>query len=84
MGKININIKSGSIERKKVAVGIDLGTTNSLVAYVEDGGNNSQIIPIRGRYTVPSIIHFNDDNLPIVGSGQKSIYQILLREQYIV
>ncbi len=71
MGKISINIKSGSIERKKVAVGIDLGTTNSLVAYVEDGDNNSQIIPIRGRNTVPSIIHFNDDNLPIVGEWAK-------------
>ena len=71
MGKISINIKSGSIERKKVAVGIDLGTTNSLVAYVAEGDNNSQIIPIRGGNTVPSVIHFNENNIPSIGEWAK-------------
>ena len=37
MAKIPINLKEGNIERDEIIVGIDLGTTNSLVAYIKDG-----------------------------------------------
>ena len=71
MAKISINIASGSIEKKKVIVGIDLGTTNSLVAFVPKGDENAQIIPVRGNNIVPSVIHFDVHNIPAVGAFAK-------------
>jgi len=67
MAKISINIASGSIEKPKIVVGIDLGTTNSLVAYVPKGSQHAQIIPVRGNSIVPSVIHFDAHDLPAVG-----------------
>jgi molecular chaperone HscA len=62
MALISINLKTGSVEDEKdVIVGIDLGTTNSLVAYIKDG------LPVcvageNGKNTlVPSILHFNTE-----------------------
>lgn len=41
-------------------VGIDLGTTNSAIAYVDDG--ESEIIRTpQGNYTTPSVVQFRDD-----------------------
>lgn len=38
MAKISINLKTGGVEHEnEVIIGIDLGTTNSLVAYMKDG-----------------------------------------------
>ena len=34
MGKIAINIATGSLQQPEIIVGIDLGTTNSLVAII--------------------------------------------------
>ncbi len=52
-------------------VGIDLGTTNSLVAYVDDGGN-PQIIPdSRGGRMVPSVVHYSAHRGLIVGDEAK-------------
>ena len=34
MSKISINISTGSIQKEEMIVGIDLGTTNSLVAII--------------------------------------------------
>lgn len=67
MGKININIAKGSLEKPKVVLGIDLGTTNSLAAYVPKGESSAEVIPIRGNETVPSVIHFNDKDFPEIG-----------------
>ena len=67
MAKISINIASGSIEKPKIVVGIDLGTTNSLVAYVPKGNQHAEIIPVRGNSIVPSVIHFDANDLPAVG-----------------
>ncbi|MCS6883927.1 MAG: Fe-S protein assembly chaperone HscA [Acidobacteriota bacterium] len=53
-------------------VGIDLGTTNSLVAYVDDGGN-PQIIPdSKGRKLVPSVVHYSPTEGLIVGEEARS------------
>jgi len=50
-------------------VGIDLGTTNSLVAIVENG--EPQVIPgSDGSKLVPSVIYF-DENGPVVGNSAK-------------
>ena len=52
-------------------VGIDLGTTNSLVAIVENG--TPRVIPgTDGSKLVPSVIYFDESgNPPLVGNGAK-------------
>ena len=48
------------------AIGIDLGTTNSLVAIVRDG--NPRCLPdAEGRLLLPSAVRYRDGGAPIVG-----------------
>ncbi|MGB8933292.1 MAG: Hsp70 family protein, partial [Anaeromyxobacteraceae bacterium] len=43
------------------AIGIDLGTTNSLVAWVDDR-NRPQVLPVdEGRPLLPSAVHYGPD-----------------------
>ena len=50
-------------------VGIDLGTTNSLVAYVDDGDRLPKVIPDRdGQALLPSIVSFASEGV-LVGRG---------------
>jgi molecular chaperone HscA len=72
MALININLKTGGVDKEnEVIVGIDLGTTNSLVAYIKDG----EPVAIRdasGKHAlVPSIVHFADNQTIIVGDAAK-------------
>jgi molecular chaperone HscA len=50
----------------KRAVGIDLGTTNSLVATVR-GGRAAVLPDIHGEPMLPSIVHYSADRPPLVG-----------------
>ncbi|MBD8070712.1 Hsp70 family protein [Bacillus sp. PS06] len=53
-------------------IGIDLGTTNSAVAYIDENGNPA-IVPNReGERVTPSVIFF-EDGTPVIGSTAKSI-----------
>ncbi len=72
MAKISINIASGSIEKRNVVVGIDLGTTNSLVAYNEKDPSRPVLIQHNNDSIVPSVVFFDDNNQPIVGSHAKA------------
>lgn len=47
-------------------VGIDLGTTFSVVAYVDDAGKPVTIVNAEGDLTTPSAVLFEDDEI-IVG-----------------
>lgn len=73
MAKVAINLSTGSIQQEEIIVGIDLGTTNSLVAYIHPEGRRPVAINDQGRGTiVPSVVHFpGDDNDPIVGTDAK-------------
>ncbi|MCL4112341.1 UNVERIFIED_CONTAM: hypothetical protein GTU68_039632 [Idotea baltica] len=75
MAKISINLKDGSIQKEDVnpiIVGIDLGTTNSLVAYI-DNQKAVTILDESGKSAlVPSIIYFDVNNEPHVGTKAKS------------
>src|SRR6185295_4900075 len=52
-------------------VGIDLGTTNSLVAIVENG--TPRVLPGKdGNKLVPSIIHFEENGDVLVGNSAKA------------
>nr|WP_067059105.1 Fe-S protein assembly chaperone HscA [Mucilaginibacter sp. L294] len=58
MAKVSINLATGSIQKEDIIVGIDLGTTNSLVAFI-DPDKNPKVINDTGKgVLVPSIVHF--------------------------
>ena len=53
------------------AIGIDLGTTNSLVAYV-DARNRPQVIPVdEGRMLLPSAVHYPPEGPIEVGASAR-------------
>jgi molecular chaperone HscA len=71
MAKVSINIATGSIQKEELIVGIDLGTTNSLVAFINPEGN-PQVINDTGKgLLVPSVIHFQPDGSVLVGNEAK-------------
>ncbi|UPL48443.1 Fe-S protein assembly chaperone HscA [Hymenobacter sublimis] len=73
MAKVAINLSTGSIQQEEIIVGIDLGTTNSLVAYIHPDGRHPVAINDQGRGTiVPSVVHFpGGGDSPIVGTDAK-------------
>ena len=76
MAKIAINIATGSLQKDEIIVGIDLGTTNSLVAIIHP--QTKQPIALKEHNTsslVPSIVHFTNDNQVIIGEPAKELLQ---------
>ena len=73
MALINIDLKSGTVasEKKDIIVGIDLGTTNSLVAYMKDGQPVCVADELGKNTLVPSILHFNTEGGTLVGDNAK-------------
>jgi molecular chaperone DnaK len=53
------------------AVGIDLGTTNSVVAAVMEGGKAEVIPNAEGQRTTPSVVAFTEDGQRLVGQVAK-------------
>jgi molecular chaperone HscA len=71
MAKIAINLATGSIQKEELIVGIDLGTTNSLVAFINPDGS-PQVINDTGKgVLVPSIVHFGVGGDITVGNEAK-------------
>ncbi len=79
MARFSIDLKSGNLadQVSEIILGIDLGTTNSLVAYV----NNGAAITVKDRKNertlVPSIVHFEDSGGILVGDAA---HQMLIRD----
>lgn len=72
MATFSINLKDGNIESpKEVIIGIDLGTTNSLVAYMKDGAPFCVKDPEGQNTLVPSVVYFDEKNGVIVGDEAK-------------
>ena len=72
MAKISINLTTGSVQKEDIIVGIDLGTTNSLVAFINPEGN-PQVINDTGKgVLVPSIVHFQGNGNVVVGNDAKA------------
>ncbi len=78
MAKYSIDLQAGKVKEDKVVstkgqtiVGIDLGTTNSLVAHVSDG----KAVAVAGAdgksVLVPSIVHFKADGTTLVGDAAR-------------
>ena len=72
MAKFSIDLKSGSLDKGSAVIGIDLGTTNSLIASI-DGQGDAYCISKNGSNTVPSIIHFGKT----ISVGQQAIQEMV-------
>ncbi|MFA6082975.1 Fe-S protein assembly chaperone HscA [Mucilaginibacter sp.] len=71
MAKVSINLATGSIQKEDIIVGIDLGTTNSLVAFI-DPDKNPKVINDTGKgVLVPSVVHFGPAGDIKVGNEAK-------------
>lgn len=53
-------------------LGIDLGTTNSVVAYTDEAGVTHTIADENGDRIIPSVIHFTQEGDYVVGGQAKS------------
>ncbi|MBA2761481.1 MAG: Fe-S protein assembly chaperone HscA [Segetibacter sp.] len=80
MAKIGINIATGSLQKEEMIVGIDLGTTNSLVAIIHP--ETRQPVALREHNSsslVPSVIYFNEFGNVTIGEEAK---QYLITEPH--
>ena len=59
---------------RRLAIGIDLGTTNSLVATVQENGATTVLTDAKGRALLPSVVRYHADGEVEVGHGAK-LYQ---------
>ncbi|MEM1219500.1 MAG: Fe-S protein assembly chaperone HscA [Bacteroidota bacterium] len=74
MAKISINIKKGTVhedKKEELIVGIDLGTTNSLVAFMQDGQPQAVRDESGKNALVPSIVHFDEAGNTEVGTAAR-------------
>ena len=73
MAKIGINIATGSLQKEEIIVGIDLGTTNSLVAIIHPETKKPIALKEHNSSSlVPSIVYFNSEGNAVVGEDAKS------------
>jgi molecular chaperone HscA len=72
MAKIGINIATGSLQQAEMIVGIDLGTTNSLVAIIHpETKQPTALKEFDGTSIVPSVVHFDEYGNVEVGERAK-------------
>lgn len=73
MPKIGINIATGSLQQSEMIVGIDLGTTNSLVALVHPDTRKPLVLKDQnGLALVPSILHIGQHGEITVGEAARA------------
>ena len=71
MAKVSINLATGSIQKEDIIVGIDLGTTNSLVAFINPDKDPRVINDTGKGVLVPSVVHFGPTGDVVVGNEAK-------------
>jgi molecular chaperone HscA len=72
MAKISINIATGSLQQAEMIVGIDLGTTNSLIAIIHPESKQAVALQEHDSSSlVPSVIYFDELQNAIVGDVAK-------------
>lgn len=73
MAKIGINLVTGSLQKEEMIVGIDLGTTNSLIAIIHPETKMPVALKEHNATAlVPSVIYFDAYNNVVVGEDAKS------------
>ena len=76
MAKIGINIATGSLQQAEMIVGIDLGTTNSLIAIIHPESKQPTALKEHNSSSlVPSIVHFDPYGNPVVGEEAKKFLE---------
>ncbi|MBN8836278.1 MAG: Fe-S protein assembly chaperone HscA [Sphingobacteriia bacterium] len=76
MAKIGINIATGSLQQSEMIVGIDLGTTNSLVAIIHPESKKPIALKEHDSSSlVPSVVHFDALENAIVGELAKTFLE---------
>lgn len=73
MAKIPINLKDGTVANQEIIVGIDLGTTNSLVAYIRDDQPVTVKDATGKNALVPSIVYFDRNGKIVVGEEARKM-----------
>ena len=58
---------------KEIIIGIDLGTTNSVVSYLQADGKWKVIPNPEGKNTTPSVVSFKNSGEEIIGDGAKRL-----------
>lgn len=71
MAKVSINLATGSLQKEDIIVGIDLGTTNSLVAFINPDKQPHVINDTGKGVLVPSVVHFGPAGDILVGNEAK-------------
>lgn len=72
MAKIGINIATGSLQKEEIIVGIDLGTTNSLVAIIHPETKKAIALKEHDSSSlVPSVVYFDNAGNVLVGNEAK-------------
>ncbi len=67
--------QSAAPHQRRLAAGIDLGTTNSLVATVRSGSADA-LPDEEGNYLLPSVVHYRKEGEPLVGRAAKELLAI--------
>jgi len=68
MAKIGINLSTGSLQQDEMIVGIDLGTTHSLISIIHPETKKPVVLKESDQSAlVPSIVHLDESGLPLVG-----------------
>jgi molecular chaperone HscA len=76
MAKIAINIATGSLQQAEMIVGIDLGTTNSLVAIIHPESKQPTALKEHDSSSlVPSVVHFDESGEVTVGAEAKTFLE---------
>jgi len=63
-----LDILEPGTDNSRLVVGIDLGTTNSLVAYITPQGQAQVLADAAGKTTLPSVVSYRADGLVNVGA----------------
>ncbi|HMN31819.1 MAG TPA: Fe-S protein assembly chaperone HscA [Chitinophagaceae bacterium] len=76
MAKIPINIATGTLQASETIVGIDLGTTNSLISIIHPETQKPIAIKdIDNEFLVPSVIHFGENGEIQIGNYAKTFLE---------
>lgn len=84
MAKISIDLTSGTVAKNTAVIGIDLGTTNSLIATIRESDRTPYCITKDTKSIVPSAIHFGEEKINVgldainqlISSPESTIYSV--------